>query len=646
MAPLIGRGRGDYQWVTYQLLSENTDFERPENERGAVLVMVAILILILLVCGTLAVDVSALERRGQTLQNTADAAALAATATWVRTGDPTLATAVARDLITQNGLDQPDISFGVNFPDPWTVEVDLADSSPDVFLGGIVGMDETLTRDAQAELLLCDRDCGIDVELSPPFVATPTVGDGDGYRPISVGDRFYAINHHGTNVVCIDRTTRQQCFSDRSAFRNGTDAITDQIVHTATVGTRIWWTAQEPTRLALYCWQTVTNVPCNSVHTVNASLRADHLQDNYRVRGGGLVEHQGRLYTFTDDHQVHCFMPDIEAGCPGYPQTTDLRGSALPWNPAYGQTGAGIDRIIEEGTGRIYYSMRARNSGDGVQAGTWLDCWNANTESKCSNFTPNMIHASGERQAGRPFFYRSTTGAIQGVCSTGISEIVCTDMQGNDAPGLRNALFDLEQQLPPVVDYHNAQGTHMYHPPTNRLFMTNPRWISTVSCWDFTTASTCGTLYGLQNGVETSDYGFIYEGDCMFALGHTSIFWAFTSDLEVGCPGSTAVERIDRCSCRDEELWGIIDFNFVRDDFDVFDVQILDPAGNVVVPADGVGVISLADGLSSIDLDESQLDYEYLQVSVYAETDGNSPWSVTNPPSFSISFEGTPVLVE
>lgn len=619
-----------------------------DNERGAVLVFVALTLLVLLLCGALAVDVSALERRGQTLQNTVDSAALAASATWVRTGDRDQAAAVAAEIIEQNGLGaDSDVQAAVTFPDPWSVDVNLTDASPEVFLASVVGFGGEVNRDARAELSLCDQDCGFDVALSPPFSSVVAVGEGDGFVPISVGNRFYAINHHGTDIACVDRTTLAPCFAARRAYHNGTDALSDQMPHAVTQGTRIWWTAQEPSRLALYCWETTVDLPCNQVRTVNTSLRADHLEDNYRSRGGGTVEFDGRLYMFSDNHQVHCFIPEVEQWCAGYPQSTDLSGTVPPWNPSMGQTGAGIDRIIDEQTGRIYYTIRARYAGGGIPAGTWLDCWNASTNSKCAGFTPNMIHQSGERQAGRPFFHRTTAGAIQGVCSTGISEIVCVELDGDDASWFEDELDELEQALPPAVNYHNAQGTHLYHPPTNRLFLTNPRWMSTITCWDFTEGESCGSLYGMQGGVETADYGFIYEGNCLFALGHNSIFWSFTADLAVGCPGSTGVARIDPCSCRDEELWGTIDFNFDADAFDAFDVQILDPAGNVVLPVDGSSVISLSDDRRSIDLDEVPLNFDHLQVSVFALTaGGNNPWSAGNPPSFSIEFESAPVLVE
>jgi len=618
------------------------------HERGAVLMLLAILMFVIMVSGALAVDISALERRGQTLQNIADAAALGASTTWVSTGDQMAATEVMMELFDQNGLDiaSSDVSAQISFPSDNEVEVTLIDSSPDVYLAGILGFGSSLERDASAELVACDSDCGIDVELGRPFSSLTALGNGDGYRPISVGNRLYGINHHGTDISCIDRITLSGCFAPRSAFPSSSDAISDQLVTTATVGTRIWWTAQERTRLALFCWETVTETPCSTVRTVQWSTRADHLGDQYRQRGGGMAEFGGRLFVFTDDHRVHCFDPGPEQFCPGYPQSTDLAGSVNPWNPYYEQTGSGIDRIVDKESGRIYYAMRARESGGGVQEGTWLDCWNASTNSKCASFTPNRIHASGNRRTGRLFFYHNTQGDIEGVCSTGISEITCTDLNGNDASWLESALFDLEQNLPQPSDYSKAHGTHMYHPPTNRLFLTKPRWMSTITCWDFTTQSMCGTLYGSQNGMPTSDYGFIYEDNCLFALGHTSIFWSFTADLEPGCPGSTAVARIDRCSCSDGQRWGIIEFDFAPGEFDTFDVQILDPAGNVVLPADGTSVISLADGDAQIDLDELPLTYEYLQVSVYAEPNGSDPWSDGDPPSFSIDFATLPALVE
>ena len=70
------------------------------DDRGAVLALLAIVLFVVLVVAALAVDLSALERRGQTLQNTADAAALAGVVTWQETDDVGLARATVEDLVT------------------------------------------------------------------------------------------------------------------------------------------------------------------------------------------------------------------------------------------------------------------------------------------------------------------------------------------------------------------------------------------------------------------------------------------------------------------------------------------------------------------------------------------------------------------
>ena len=134
--------------------------------------LLAVLLFVFLAVAAVAVDLSALERRGQTLQNTADAASLAAVATWQETGDPLLTRGTVDDLVRQNGLTGDDIEVDV-FTSDSEVRVVIRDTEPDVFLGSIIpGSGGTLLRDASARLQSCNDTCNTVVELPAPFPPT------------------------------------------------------------------------------------------------------------------------------------------------------------------------------------------------------------------------------------------------------------------------------------------------------------------------------------------------------------------------------------------------------------------------------------------------------------------------------------------
>ena len=102
--------------------------ENDEKERGAALILVALTLVIVMISGALAVDLSATSRRGQTLQNAADAAALAGVRVWVETGNATDAEAAVADILNQNGVAGGGTSALITFPTPNELDVTITDA--------------------------------------------------------------------------------------------------------------------------------------------------------------------------------------------------------------------------------------------------------------------------------------------------------------------------------------------------------------------------------------------------------------------------------------------------------------------------------------------------------------------------------------
>lgn len=80
-------------------------------------------IVIILGLGGLAVDLSLVALRGQSLQNAADAASLAAVRTWTDTGDQDLARQAAIDLVAANGESRNTVDLAVSFSGSWLSSV-------------------------------------------------------------------------------------------------------------------------------------------------------------------------------------------------------------------------------------------------------------------------------------------------------------------------------------------------------------------------------------------------------------------------------------------------------------------------------------------------------------------------------------------
>ena len=624
------------------------------DERGAVLPLVAFFLFIFLVVAALAVDLSAMERRGQTLQNTADAAALAGVAVWQETGDSLATQNRINDMLRQNGLLVDDeLEVFVNPINAEEVEVVIRDSDPDIFLGGIVeGFGGALERSASARLIDCEDDCNVVIDLPTPFPPTSVVGSGDGYYPIAVGNRFYAINHDGDKIACVDRETGSQCWFDQLATPFA-GPVSGPVSHAADVDTRIFWTAQEASQLTMFCWQTVTETPCGTTVPIASLYRAEALTVKWQQRGGGVIAVGSRVFVFTDDHRAHCVDTVTLNTCGGYaggkPTGMNKLGFA-PLDPVLGESGSNIDRVINETNGQIFHTLHIRGTGPGPK-GVFIDCWDTTTNDSCTGFSPAQIHTSSQRQFGRLFLHRNTAGFPIAVCSTGPGDVQCVDFFGDEAAAVESTFSPLESFLPPASAYDGGMGVHFYHEDSNRLMLTTPRMLSTIHCWVFTESEYFGNLYGFENGNETQDYGFVSEGNCIYALGHNSIFWAFTSDMTPGCPGATVNVDVGVCNCGGVARWGDVGFNFdIGPDspFVVLNVRALDADGTQVFPTNGDKWVSMLGRPSDVlSLNSIDTSLGTITLQVYLETDGSTdPWEGEVTPAVVFGFREVPYLTE
>lgn len=376
-----------------QRISELIWAARENAERGAVMFLVAITALIVMVAGAIAVDLSAVATRGQSLQNAADSAALAGVQAYRQSmGDRTDATAVdeaaaiaaVQNLLAQNGI--TDITPGITFPDAANdteVSVTLFDDDAGFLLAGFTGgAAGTVERTATARFERCEDGCLKEVEIPPPFQPVNTQGDGDGYKPIPVNDRLYSINHQsgdgrGTQqITCVLREPRKWTFDESretqlcwdspggtpvaglSAYPAGNvPFVTPEMPHAAVVGSTIYWASSTSSGHYLFCFETETAQPCSSPLRLNSNTAATNLSKRLIHRGGGTVEEDGLVYTFTDDNMVHCVIPNgpIMTLCGGYPKSTSLGEMGFPANDkADGNHGSSIDRIVDDASNRIY----------------------------------------------------------------------------------------------------------------------------------------------------------------------------------------------------------------------------------------------------------------------------------------------------
>jgi len=611
------------------------------SERGATVVIVAMLMVAMLICAAFAVDFGSWYARAEKLQNAADAAALAGAVSYSQDGDESAAADHASEILRQNGVDSNDgdINIAITFPSSTEVAVEVLDTDVALFFSRIIRTDAmNIQRDAIARQDRCAATCAQTIPIPRPLSEIDITGSGDGFTPILIGRRVYAINHHiWGDIVCVDLDAEEICSNYPQPVQRNQRVQTENIVHTAVVGTKIFYAGQWDQSF-LACFDVSTEAPCNNspATVTNLPRNTGHSGQQSRVSATILVN--DRIYLFSDDNRVHCYLPTDMSRCSGYPLSDGLAAAGVPQRTGRDDTASMSDRIADD-AGKIYVATHY-SRGPYASYGVLLHCWDTVRIEPCNGFQTNRILTdSNAWLTGRLFFNRNSSGTITGVCATDVSSHACVDLSGNatgQIPGL-DATMDAETGF---------RGTHLYHEPSNRQILNGGLFTSLTYCWDFNTGSSCGRI----KGNNTEDYGYAYRGNCIYSLGDNSIFWTFDISMTPGCREGTAETSIRPCVCSTgERHWGSV--RFIGDDnllsptgpFEAFDVTIFDPNDH--------GIVLFSDSMlgSSGELDLSAIptSYDSLDVEVFVRMKlGEDPWADGTPPQVEVGWTDKPHLID
>ena len=590
----------------------------------------AILLAVVLICGALAVDISALENRGQTLQNTTDAAALAGVATWAETGVQADAVATIDRIIAQNGVVVgDDLSLNVTFPTPDQVTVELVDNNPQVFLAGAVGIGNDLTRDSTAELRLCSAPCGRIIETNPPLEALLVVGSGDGLIPIAIDNKLYAVNHHGSRIACVDRELKGQCWSFKPLFDSGgwstagsnyTEVVDRKIYYTG-------WNAITRTTL-LTCFDAVLEQRCSA-----EAVLGDHGHST-------VVLVDDKLYVFTSDRKVFCYLPGSLNTCSGYAGGKDTALASI-WSWNYYDLGAYASSRVVDGS-RIYHVLSSNGQ-------VYLHCWNTGDDDPCDSFGTHLVNHTNTGtwdsfNNGRVFFHRNNVGEPTSVCAIGELGLECRDrFNGHRRSGDEANLSGLHAAMLTRA-WNGWVGLTTYHPPTNRMFAVNAQ-DSYTYCHDFVTGSYCNEVVNHTSLGVTRTYGYIPEANCLIGLGHESIFFSLRPDLSGECTAGGGSVELVKCTCVGTQIWPELQA-IGTENVESFRVRVLDPDGALLIPNSGSGWQNLLD--EPLDLSVLDLAIESLTIELDVEPkSGFDPWSSPTPPAVVVvGGDRDPSLIE
>lgn len=596
----------------------------------------ALTLLVVVGSGAMAVDLSSLDRQGQTLQTSVDAAALAGATVWSETQDTSAATSVVANMLQQNGVQlSADVTLNVEFPAPGHIDVTVTDDSPDVLLSGMIGLGGSLVRGASAEHRLCDDGCFRVVDVNPPLGSVEVAGSGDGFVPISVGNRVYAVNHHSSTIQCIDRATQSACWPARQLFSS--PVTTMNMAHADLIGDRIYylgWNGSSGSLpsgdgfLQLGCWNTSIDARCaNQV-------------DLYNVGHGTLWATDTGLYVFAANRQVYCYEPVTFNECPGY-------GGGLPTALA-AQSGWGnwaetsawnSDRL---GWGdHVYVTLSNRGM-------VWVHCWDLAAAAPCASMAPRPLNGTRtgtneDFSNGRLFLRRDPSGTPTSVCSFGSTVLVeCWDPVTGTTHGAVEG--EMTATLSAIaVTPGSFVGPSTYDAASNRQFFVGSYNQSRTYCHDFTTATACGEVFNDTAFGPAETYGYEVGADCLLGLGDRSFFFTLKPDMSGPCDTGYEVVDITPCRCSGQTVWPPVtvgDANGVA----TFELRVLDPSGTPLLPADGTWLM-LGDEtveLDGIDPLFSHVTFEMRVTSLPAQ----DPWADGVPPHLLVGMhDSDPHLV-
>ena len=570
----------------------STYLPEESGERGAVLVLTALSLILLLVIAAFSTDLGAWYQQGQEQQRSADVAALSGVKSYnAHVRDELLAFGVDRmaELSEERQLEIETIAFpaavadviaglradgreitasptiSVAVPPAWSVaEVTSVDGSliritrkdggavtvnisnvGDQFFSSFVRNEPTISREAVAALSMCGAVCNDTITVLPPVSGFSARGFGDGFIPLVdwPDQRVYAVNHHaGPNsggVVCKHADTGEDCagFPLQIPSYRTTNRSEDAIDIDRN---RVYFAVKhtETFQFGVACVDS-NGTFCPFTPLMQGPVGSAFNQVESGMLGGvGTWFIDDRIFAASQDGFIHCIEPDqigsASPFCAGYPRPSGMRGH--PNQPAASFNIRGGVGTADHENGRIWIHQGMTN-GQAV-----VHCWDVVLDAVCPTFS-GATTVGGGSQPTLWFMRYDTRGDVVGWCKgdTGLNH-VCVDEFGVRS---NNAIPQLAASaLGPEAPYGNGRtydGKRMYY----------SQGITTgglLRCYDWETRSSCTAA-----GDEVPPiYGTAQlNRNCMVGIGHTSMFYAWDGLTLEPCGESGAQTQLWPCVCAD-----------------------------------------------------------------------------------------------
>jgi len=670
------------------------------KERGAILILSALIMMLLLFIAAFATDLGAWYRQGQAQQRAADVGSLngmqaydreykayfdtAGVQTWDQLSDTQRAEAerlaMASAINTIIGLLEtsghtfssspvevqlsppPNVAgdqsiFTITSDDGTLVTITREGdgmtvsltADGDQYFSNLLRDAPQITRKGTAVLSNCGAECLHTIEINPPFVGFAATGQGDGYGPLlfdkdtSVDgiEEIWAVNHHSNsgsnyNVICMSVETKSECSGSANVHFALPYDTGNRPTEYIASNGKIYFTARD-------AGTNRSGLACFDGATRNycSTQFVDLFEDDARGGSGtinvnGPWEYGGELFIIAQDGQLGCVTLAMAPCAVATQQTAAFGDSRMPNL----NDGAIITNGEQVGS-KLYFTQ-------GTSTGILFHCMDLSNRTSC--FTPVFSNVTGNPGDDVATFTRYDTAAnATGVC---VYDVVgrgsnCVSLSGADLgaiSGMSSAFTSLSNSWAGDAIGWDGKRTFIAGGNSNKVGCWS--WEDgSVACPDSSVLTTNDAFTG---GGNARPYGFAQISDsCIIGLGHDSVFYSFNPEGFTACVDAKLSTVILPCTCADNtNKWGEI-----RLPAELM-AKVDQMWGTISVSAGGAGIstdldrVELHNNGGILDLTgvESDVDVLHLTLEVNAKLNpstGDPVWTEPNSADDAINDQPT-----
>ena len=502
-----------------------------------------------------------------------------------------------------------------------------------------------ITRTATAVVSNCSATCNIPIVLNPPFAGFSEAGKGDGFGPLVYGNEIWAVNHHVRStsegeIVCMNRITETFCSPTGQFSLGDYNTGNRPVEHIDTTRGKIYFTVRDDSsdKSGLACFSVAARGYCST------PFRALWDQSSHSwpqvVNASGPWASGNKLYVINQEGTLACVDADTMATCGSW----NTAAFGHPAMPALSDSAHIING--EKSGSKIYFTHY-------VSSGVVFHCWDLATNAVCANWTAAKLAASvaGDDDSRLTFFkYDSSTHQPNGICVVSLladpaaalaTAVACYDLSGNGPttiPGMSTHLSNLAQTW--AGDSYSWQGRRTFFAGGNS---------NNSACWNWEVSpsgAACGILDHFSQQVDpTYPYAFAeLTSECIIGLGHESRFFSFNPVGLTNCVDTSTTTTINPCQCTQGSgnRWGLLEVpSDLLNDVDAIEATVTAPDGTVLF-----NQLDLMASGGQLDLSGVDPSYAYLtlvlEVQSKLDVNGDPQWS--NPYTADLAVVVQPTL--